>query len=136
MDMEIAWHARHNTGIHVIDEQHQELFRIVERLRRMVQEGAERSVVQALLEDLVACCEQHFAAEEACMGKFGYPDLTQHVSEHASMLTSLHELLARFEESHQAMALMVPTFMEGWLRHHISDGDFGFVTFLKARNLA
>jgi hypothetical protein len=31
---------------------------------------------------------------------------------------------------------MVPTFMEGWLKHHISDGDFGFVSFLKARGLA
>jgi hypothetical protein len=33
------------------------------------------------------------------------------------------------------MAMMVPTFMEGWLKHHISDGDFGFVSFMKARNL-
>jgi len=30
----------------------------------------------------------------------------------------------------------VPTFLEGWLKHHVSDGDLGFVTFLKARNLA
>jgi hemerythrin len=52
------------------------------------------------------------------------------------MLTSLHELLDQFQDSHQVMALMVPTFLEGWLRHHISDGDFGFVTFLKARDLA
>ena len=80
--------------------------------------------------------ERHFATEETYMGRFAYPDLAQHMSEHATMLTSLHELLAKFQESHQAMALMVPTFMEGWLRHHISDGDFGFVTFLKARNLA
>jgi hemerythrin len=69
------------------------------------------------------------------MAKLGYPDLAQHLAEHASMLTSLQELLVRFRESDQAMAMMVPTFMEGWLRHHISDGDFGFVTFMKARNL-
>jgi hemerythrin len=134
--MEVAWNSRYNTGIQIIDEQHQELFRIVERLRGSIQTGAERAVVESLLEDLVACSERHFASEEAFMGRFGYPDLTQHVSEHASMLTSLHELLAKLRESHQAMALMVLTFMEGWLKHHISDGDFGFVTFLKARNLA
>ncbi len=134
--MEINWNTRYNTGIQLIDEQHKELFRIVELLRRSVQEGAERKVVEALLADLVASSERHFATEESYMSKFGYPDFMQHVSEHASMLTSLHELLVRFQESHQALALMVPTFMEGWLKHHISDGDFGFVTFLKARNLA
>ena len=134
--MEVVWNSRYDTGIRIIDEQHQELFGIVERLRRMVLEGAARDAVEALLGDLLACSERHFATEETYMGRFGYPDLPQHVSEHASMLASLRELLARFQESHQAMALMVPTFMEGWLKHHISDGDFGFVTFLKAHNLA
>jgi len=130
------WNNRYDTGIHVIDEQHRELFRIVGRLRQSVHEGMDRGAVESMLEDLVACSEQHFTTEETYMSKFGYPDLTQHVSEHASMLTSLHELRAKFRESHHSMALMVPTFIEGWLKHHISDGDFGFVTFLKARNLA
>ena len=134
--MDINWNTRYNTGIQLIDEQHQELFRIIDRLRRSVQEGVNRDVVEALLADLLACSERHFATEETFMGKFGYPDLPQHVSEHVSMVTSLHELLVRFQENHQSMALMVPTFMEGWLKHHISDGDFGFVSFLKARNLA
>lgn len=134
--MEVAWNTRYNTGIQIVDEQHQELFQIVDRLRRMVQDGADRAGIEALLEVLVACTERHFATEEAFMAKVGYPDLGSHLDEHASMLSSLQELLAKFQESHQAMALMVPTFMEGWLKHHISDGDFGFVTFLKARNLA
>lgn len=134
--MEATWNSRYNTGIQIIDEQHQELFQVMDRLRGGVQQGEPRPVIEALLEDLVACSERHFATEEAFMARMGYPDLPQHLAEHASMLTSLRELRVKFQESHQAMALMVPTFMEGWLKHHISDGDFGFVTFLKARNLA
>ena len=134
--MDAVWNARYNTGIHIIDEQHQELFATVDRLRKSVQAGAAREEVDALLSDLIRCSDGHFATEEAFMAKYGYPDLTQHVAEHASMLTSLYELRAKFQENHHALALMVPTFMEGWLKHHISDGDFGFVTFLKARNLA
>lgn len=134
--MEAIWNNRYNTGIQVIDDQHQELFRTVDQLRRMVQEAAPRGSIEALLETLVADSERHFATEEAYMARVVYPDLALHQAEHASMLSSLHELLTKFQESDQAMALMVPTFMEGWLRHHISDGDFGFVTFLKSRNLA
>lgn len=134
--MDVAWNTRYDTGILVIDEQHRELFAAVGRLRGSVQGGAAPEAIDGLLSELVRLSEHHFATEEAFMAKYGYPDLTQHVAEHASMLTSLHDLLTKFRESHQALALMVPTFMEGWLRHHISDGDFGFVTFLKARNLA
>ena len=133
--MEVAWNIRYSTGIRIIDEQHQELFQIVNRLRQLVVEAADRAAIEGLLEDLVACSERHFASEEAHMAQVGYPDLTQHMAEHASMLASLHELLGRFRESDQTMAMMVPTFMEGWLKHHISDGDFGFVSFMKARNL-
>jgi len=133
--MESVWNARHDSGIGVIDEQHHELFRMVERLRKLIQAGAAGSSVEELLEELVTRTECHFATEEAFMSKFGYPDLKQHVSEHQSMLTSLQELKATFQDSRQAMVMMVPTFLEGWLRHHISDGDFGFITFLKAHNL-
>jgi hemerythrin len=134
--MAITWNTGPDTGIRVIYEQHHELFGIVDRLRRMIQEGAARSRMDALLEDLLACSARHFATEERYMSHFGYPDLSQHVSEHASMLTSLRELRAKYLENEQSMALMVPKFLEGWLNHHISDGDLGFVTFLKAHNLA
>lgn len=134
--MELTWHSRYNTGIQIIDEQHQELFATVDRLRGSVQDGGDRDAIEGLLAALVQHSERHFATEESFMARYGYPDLPQHMAEHASMLTSLHELLGKFRESHHTLALMVPTFMEGWLKHHISDGDFGFVTFLKSRNLA
>lgn len=134
--MGITRTSQADTGIRVLDEQHQELFGTVDRLRRMIEGGAARHLVEALLGDLLACTERHFATEETYMSRFGYPDFPQHVSDHASMLISLRELQAKFQESQQAMALMVPTFLEGWLKHHASDGDLGFVTFLKAHNLA
>jgi len=133
--MEFAWNERYDTGIRIIDEQHRKLFRLVNDLRRMVQDGTDRAEVADLLEQLVVFTELHFATEENLMGQYDFPDLSAHAAEHASMLTSLRELLAKFQESHQTMAMLVPTFMEGWLRHHISDGDFGFKTFLLARNL-
>jgi hemerythrin len=134
--MEMTWNPRCDTGIRIIEEQHEELFGIVDRLRRMIEEGAARSTVETLLEDLLTCSERHFAAEERYMSRFSYPDFPQHVAEHALMLTSLQELQAGFQETHQPMTMLVSTFMVGWLKHHISDGDLGFVTFLKAHDLA
>ncbi len=133
--MAVIWQTRYDTGIQVVDEQHQDLFRLVERLRLSVQENPPAKETLVILEELVATTEQHFTTEEAIMAKAQYPDLTQHVAEHASMLASLYELRAKFRQNPLALALMVPTFMDGWLKHHISDGDFGFVTFLKARRL-
>lgn len=134
--MDVVWSTKYSTGIQLIDEQHKELFSEVNQLRRSIQEGVDREVIGQLLESILDLSARHFATEEAFMSQYGYPDLIQHVAEHTSMLTSLQELQAKFLESHHTIALMVPTFMEGWLKHHISDGDFGFVTFLKARGLA
>ncbi len=133
--MEAVWSTRYHTGIQLIDEQHKELFSTVNELRRAVQTGADRQVIAHLLASLLEASARHFSSEESFMAEHGYPDLAQHVAEHVAMLTSLKELQSKFLESHQSMAMMVPTFMEGWFKHHISDGDFGFVTFLKARGL-
>ena len=134
--MEAQWNPKYSTGIQLIDEQHRVLFSTVGKLRGLIQENGDRNEIARLLEEIFTIAQQHFETEEAYMAQYGYPDLTQHVGEHASMLMELAELKLKFEESHQSLALMVPTFLEGWLRHHISDGDFGFVTFLKARSLA
>ena len=133
--MDAVWSTRYHTGIQLIDEQHKELFSTVNQLRRSVQAGGDREAIGLLLEGLLEASARHFSTEEAYMAEHGYPDLAQHVAEHVSMLTSLKELHTKFLESHHTMALMVPTFMEGWFKHHISDGDFGFVTFLKARGV-
>ena len=133
--MDAVWSTRYHTGIQLIDDQHRELFATVNELRRSVQSGADRGVIGRLLEQLLAASARHFATEETFMAERGYPDLAQHVAEHAAMLTSLKELHTKFLESHHTLAMMVPTFMEGWFKHHISDGDFGFVTFLKARGV-
>lgn len=134
--MELVWDARYDTGIEVIDQQHRELFKMVGRLRQLVVDAGERARVEALLEDLVARAGHHFATEETFMEKLGFPGLPQHRAEHVSMFGQLHELHARFQDSDQAVALMVPTFLEGWLKHHISEDDFGFMTFLQLANQA
>ena len=133
--MDAVWNTRYNTGIQLVDDQHKELFSTVNQLRRAVQDGAGPEGIAQILDTLLASSARHFSTEEAFMAQYGYPDLTSHVAEHASMLMSLQELRTKYQESHQTLALMVPTFLEGWLKHHISDGDFGFVTFLKARGL-
>jgi hemerythrin len=133
--MEASWNSRHDSGIGVIDEQHSELFRMVAELRVLVEARAARARVESLLNELLAASERHFATEEGFMRRFAYPDLDQHMAEHKSMLQSLSELRTTFVESQHAMVMMVPIFLEGWLKHHTSDGDFGFISFLKAHRL-
>jgi hemerythrin len=133
--MEAPWNSRHDSGIGIIDEQHSELFRMVAELRDLVQARAARERVEFLLNEMLAASERHFATEEGFMRRFAYPDLDRHAAEHRTMLQSLAELRTTFVESDHAMLMMVPIFLEGWLKHHTSDGDFGFISFLKAHRL-
>lgn len=131
-----AWSPDYNSGIQLIDEQHQEICRHMDCLRQLVQAGADQPELEAGLLELLELSRRHFSTEEAQMARVGYPDLAAHAAKHLSMIASLEQLAATFREGRQSMALMMPTFLEGWLRHHMSDMDYGFVTYLKSRNLA
>jgi hemerythrin len=70
------------TGIQEIDEQHETLFNILEKLQGVVEGGDNWSVVYFALSELVQFARSHFVLEEALMRLHGYPDLEQHIAEH------------------------------------------------------
>ena len=131
--MDTLWEARYDTGIDLIDTQHRDLVAAVNRLRRSVLERCGRVDIERQVHQVVALAEEHIASEESLMAEEGYPDLGPHTVEHASMMDRLYELETRLREGNDAVAMMVTTFVDGWLKHHVSEGDLGFVAFLEEK---
>ncbi len=131
-----VWKTQYETGIPIIDEQHKRLFGALDQVQGAVLDGSTRAEIRGLLQALVADTREHFQTEEAIMAHHGFPDLLTHIREHELLMEKLDELGQRFEESHDSMALLVPTFMGGWLRHHISEGDFRYAQYMKSGQVA
>jgi len=130
-----GWHPRYSTGIKLIDEQHQEIFLALARLKTAIHMQGEGEDIGELLDHFDLITQRHFKTEEDFMDLHGFPGLEAHRAEHLEAQASLGELKVRFAENPETLASMIVTFVNGWLVHHISEGDFKYVAFLKARGV-
>ncbi|MBK7414323.1 MAG: hemerythrin family protein [Dechloromonas sp.] len=117
------------TGIQEIDEQHETLFNILEKLQGVVEGGDNWSVVYFALSELVQFARSHFVLEEALMRLHGYPDLEQHIAEHRAFSARL----AQLEEQaiRQDVSLHIIEFIKQWLMNHIGGSDQSYVPCLR-----
>lgn len=126
------WKSQYETGIPIIDEQHRRLFEALNRVQDAVVHESTKEEIRGLVQALMADTREHFRTEEAIMAHHGFPDRLAHIREHEMLTEKLEDLYQRFEGSQDSMALMLTTFMGGWLRHHISEGDFSYAQYIKS----
>ncbi|HEX9081031.1 MAG TPA: bacteriohemerythrin [Holophagaceae bacterium] len=126
------WSSRFETGIPIIDKQHQTLFEAVNRLADSFKNGTASSQVKASLDFLVSYTAEHFQTEEKHMKEMGYPKLAAHVVEHKSLLAKAQDLQAKLAEG-KPVTVEVTAFLADWLKHHINEVDMGYVEFAKAK---
>lgn len=130
-----GWHPRYSTGIKIIDDQHQEIFLALARLKTAVNMGGEGEDIGTLLEYFDLLTQRHFKTEEDFLRLHGYPEYEAHALEHRHAQANLAEIRERYADRHDALVSMIVTFVNGWLKHHISEGDFKYVQFLKAKGI-
>jgi hemerythrin-like metal-binding protein len=133
---EIQWAERYRTGIPFIDAQHHELFRVVARLQESLARNVADTVLRDQLDDLLTLLKEHFRDEEDFLRRYEYPDLLSHLAEHTGLFGELEHIKVRYEQAAAPLASMIGTFLGGWLRHHISEGDFLYAKFLRERGIS
>lgn len=126
------WSSRFETGIAIIDQQHQALFEAVNKLADSFKNGTASAQVKASMDFLVKYTVEHFQTEEKFMKEMGYPKLTSHTAEHAQLVAKAKDLQARLAEG-KPVTVEVTSFLADWLKHHINEVDMGYVEFAKAK---
>lgn len=127
------WSSRYETGIGIIDAQHQALFAAVNRLAASFTAGHSGTEVTECLAFLLAYTVEHFQTEEQYLRERGYPGLALHVALHQQLMQETRDLQAR----HQAGRLVtidVAIFLAEWLMHHIDEADMEYVSFTRTQN--
>ncbi len=72
----MEWKKEYSVGIFKIDEQHQEIFKILNRLATSIEEGQERKTLSNILSDVVKHFGYHFTDEEIYLE--GHPGFDAH----------------------------------------------------------
>jgi hemerythrin len=124
----IEWTPDLSTGVPKLDEQHKALFQWLAELENATVE--ERTLFGVyVLTRLKHYMREHFAAEEALMRAAGYPDLEQHVAQHAEFRARLEEL--QLKSIGEDISLDTVRFLNHWLCNHIAVTDLAYVPYLK-----
>ena len=111
------------TGIHLIDEEHRELFRIVERAYQIVKAYSvadSYDEITKILGELKDYTCEHFHDEEEYMESIHYEGLEAQKRAHASFVDKLGSIdLLKVDADPQRYMESLIEFLLGWLVQHI-----------------
>ena len=117
------WSNEYSVGIPTIDEQHQELVNMLNRLFIAVSKREGTKAVAGILDALVDYTQTHFALEERLMEAAKYPDIAHHKLEHKKLIEKLDHLSKKFMLEEKPIYFELLSFLRTWLREHIQDCD-------------
>ena len=126
----LSWHDQYLIGERSIDEQHKQLFKLVNEFHSHWVLLHDPKEIVTVLNQLIQYGEYHFATEEAIMAKEGYPKLEHHQEDHEKLVKIVFLLNEEFAEKHELAANDVQKFCKHWLVDHIIYADYEFRDFL------
>ncbi len=132
----MEWSSEYSVGDFDLDQQHQKLFKLVNRLNEAMQLGQGHSMLEKVLAELVDYTGKHFQAEEKAMERAGYPDLDQHRETHRKLVQKVSQMVERFQKGETGLTLEIMNFLEQWLKQHILGADKKYAPYLQGNEEA
>lgn len=127
MEAQFEWREEYNTGVEVIDKEHQRLFKIINKLFQFREEEKDSQwTCQEGIKYFKGHAAKHFADEEAYMASIGYEGLEEHRRIHKSFrehtLPALEQELERTDYAPDAVEHFLGV-CAGWLIGHTLTED-------------
>ncbi|MDE7064359.1 MAG: bacteriohemerythrin [Desulfovibrionaceae bacterium] len=121
------WHERYRIGVESIDAAHQEIFSIINRLRKTLRmSGNVQWTAAETVKYLRSYTIKHFMDEEAYMQSIGFKDYEGHKVIHDGMRDTILPKLCSYLEASKYSEESVEQFCilcEKWLNKHILGHD-------------
>jgi hemerythrin-like metal-binding protein len=129
-----GWNSSLETGIPIVDEQHQELFRQVDIL--LDRNNKER--VPETLAFLGEYVIKHFGTEELMQKASKYPKAAEHKVIHENFIKTFVALKGEYESGGEDFLVLIKItkIALDWLQEHIGGHDKDFGAYFKASGLA
>jgi len=133
--MEYKWDQSLATGNNIIDWQHQELFRRMEKLITAANNGEGQDVLSEAITFLEKYVVHHFEAEEQIQIANSYPEYDSHKQQHHEFRNNITELKKEFETEDANAAVLVKSIasLGNWIDNHVKQYDKVLAEFLRDR---
>jgi hemerythrin len=125
------WNDFYGIGIKLIDEQHKQLFNLVNSLHQATKIEKGKELLDSKLKELLEYVFYHFNNEEEIMLRFCYPDFRTHRAEHDSLTKNLLELRSKYNEGKIFIVVELINFFKSWLTIHILQSDMKSAKYIR-----
>jgi hemerythrin len=125
------WSPDYSVNIKTIDDQHQELVNILNRLFIAVSRREGDQAIAGILDALLCYTQTHFALEERLMQQAKYKDYEAHKLEHIKLIAQLDQLCKKHLLEEKPIYFEMMQFLKTWLKEHIQGVDTKYSTALQ-----
>jgi len=122
----VTWSATYSVGIKIIDDQHKELFRLVNEMYNHVNnddEEVERAYFKSVIRQVVDYIKKHFTTEEKIMQRTQCKDYVGHKIAHDFFILSVANIVQKFDEGKRVPLISFTNFIKDWILTHIAIMD-------------
>jgi len=124
---------RWKCGVPRLDEQYDELFRIVRKNQGALKAGTEPEVLEEALSSLASHLEGHLPMEEAYLNQIAFPGLVEHRRLHQAFLQQVQAFRLRIAERDPMAGLELSRLLFAWIRVHVGKEDSVWSEFARSR---
>ena len=117
------WRPEFLIGQPHIDDQHRQLFELLDQLYITVCGAQDSEMVEQVLTELIGVTRAHFFDEERIMRQAGYDGLEQHALEHQQLIASLEQKMVELRNDGLLANIELLDYVHRWLVGHIGGSD-------------
>lgn len=134
----ITWKDEYFFGIKEIDEQHQKILLILNKLYEIIEGTQDVSCneVDEILKELTQYGMFHFGTEEWYFNKFDYNETDDHVAIHNQYRERLQDWEKKCSvDNAKAILIEMADYLKNWWEWHILKTDREYVEYFKSKGI-
>lgn len=126
-----VWNDSLATGNPVVDEQHKQLFAMVNKLNDAILSGQAKEIILKVLDGLARYVVVHFQGEEKLMVEKNYPDYAAHKKIHDDLTAQASTIIEQYRSGQITLTLQLSQFLGNWIKTHIMQEDQRMAKWVK-----
>ncbi|MDH5510547.1 MAG: bacteriohemerythrin [Nitrospinota bacterium] len=129
------WDDSYSVGYKKLDDQHKNLFRLINELNDLSLQKQSEVTFKDLMEEILEYTAYHFFAEEEIMRKHGFPHVEKHKLEHDEMRRVMRDFYARCIDEDFICLNEVLEELIDWLHTHLGKADTLYAQYFKEKGV-
>ncbi|HCY41150.1 MAG TPA: hypothetical protein DHV48_07320 [Prolixibacteraceae bacterium] len=120
------WEQKYSVGFRSIDDQHKEIFKLLNKLFDALNAGQAVSATIQIIAELEKYAVMHFHKEQFFFKQFNYAETAVHIKEHQGFIEKIASMKSDAKLGKLTSSFELINFLKTWISHHILVEDMKY----------